>query len=53
MSEKDEKATPPMVIPMVPTSPSPPTTPTKVLVRELNREPGNLGIELASSAFLC
>lgn len=47
MSGKDEKATPPMippmVTPMVPTIPSPPTTPTKVLVRELKREPANLG----------
>jgi hypothetical protein len=55
MSGKDEKATPPvippMVTPMVPTIPSPPTTPTKVLVRELKREPANLGTELAGSAF--
>jgi len=39
MSEKEEKATPPVI----PTIPSPPTTPTKVLVRELKREPANLG----------
>lgn len=41
MSEKVEKATPPVI----PTIPSPPTTPTKVLVRELKREPANLGTE--------
>jgi hypothetical protein len=55
---------PPMVTPMVPTILSPPTTSTKVLVRELKREPAklvrelkrepaNLGVELAGSAFVC
>lgn len=41
MSEKEEKATPPVI----PTVPSLPTTPTKVLVRELKREPANLGTQ--------
>ncbi|KAG0615821.1 hypothetical protein M758_5G069400 [Ceratodon purpureus] len=53
MSEKDEKATPPVIPtaptapvippPVVPTIPSPLTTPAKVLVRELKREPAALG----------
>lgn len=39
MGGKEERATPPVI----PTIPFPPTTPTKVLVRELKREPAKLG----------
>lgn len=66
MSEKDEKATPPVIPPIptapviptipsppvLPTIPSPPTTPTKVLVRELKREPANLGTKCCQRSFL-